>query len=183
MAFELMIKEDEAIVEESASATPVKLSRPQLGRALSGLGALSRNRPREIGGRRQPRWREALAEIAKTPGQRLMPMMNLLLMEDFQAQRAKRKAEAPLTPVVPEAPDLLGFMEPSIEAKTPGMPEAPLQAGRSASRRSSSCLTAADNPFAVRCTCCLSLHGWATVLFCCMFLSHTGLLYLFISLI
>lgn len=75
LMFACMVRENERLMEESRDVPSLKL-----GRGLS----LNRGRSRDIGPRRKSKWAESISEIGRMQGQRLLPLVKLLLLENAE---------------------------------------------------------------------------------------------------
>jgi hypothetical protein len=118
----LSAAEHERLAEAGRGAPTIKL-----GRALS----LGRARSRDLGPRRRSKWEDALAEVGRLPGARLMPLVRLMLLEGSAAEAAAYAAAGGAAP--PKAAsgnleDLLGMEAPApggAEAANPRAPSPP----------------------------------------------------------
>jgi hypothetical protein len=105
--------ERERLAEAGRGAPTIKL-----GRALS----LGRARSRDLGPRRRSKWEDALAEVGRLPGSRLMPLMRLMLLEGSAAEAAAYAAAGGAAPPKAASGDLEDLL--GMEAPTPGGAEA-----------------------------------------------------------
>jgi hypothetical protein len=71
-----MVKDNERLLEEARGVPSLKL-----GRSLS----IGRSRgPRDLGPAKVSKWSEAIDEIGRLPGSKLVPLMKMLLMDNMQ---------------------------------------------------------------------------------------------------
>ena len=112
-----MVRENERILEESRDQPSLRLGRSlSIGRTRAG---------RDLVPRRVSKWAETLDEIGRMPGNRLLPLMKLLLLEDMQGKQHIGGGGAPgiATPRTPgqiaSAPPQTG--SPEVQAAAQAM--------------------------------------------------------------
>ncbi len=75
LIFFFMVKDNERLLEEARGVPSLKL-----GRTLS----IGRGRGRDLGPSKVSKWSEAIDEIGRLPGTKLVPLMKMLLMDNIQ---------------------------------------------------------------------------------------------------
>lgn len=118
LIFSFMVRENERILEESRDVPSLRLGRSlSIGRTRAG---------RDLAPRRVSKWSETLNEIGRMPGNRLLPLMKLMLLENMQQSGQQGVGGAghgiPLTPPttpgqISSAPPQTGSLEVQAAAQ------------------------------------------------------------------
>jgi hypothetical protein len=149
LIFVFMVRDNERLVEEGRDVPSLKLGRTlSLGRGRS---------PRDLGPRRVSKWADTLSEVGRMPGNKLLPLVKLLLVENVQIKGLLNEGQKTAVDKAKEAEKKQGEAGPSLLNDLLGIPNESGVEGNSPaapqSHRSSSCTPSTgeqlDDPFAV----------------------------------